>query len=283
MKSISGNARLAGVMGWPVGHSLSPRLHGFWLETLGIDGAYVPLPVAPENVAVAVKTLPMLGYRGINVTVPHKETVMGHVDTLDDLARRIGAVNTIVYDDEGRSHGTNTDGFGFIENIRQRAPKVDFSDGQAVVLGAGGAARAVAVALMDAGVSEIIVLNRTQERADVLAQQIGIDGNVKVEPWSRREEVLVGASILVNTTTLGMTGQAVLDIDLKHLPEGACVTDIVYAPLETPLLAAARSRGNVVVDGIGMLLHQARPGFKAWFGEGPEVSDALRAHVLEGM
>ncbi len=281
MKAISGKARLAGVMGWPVNHSLSPRLHGYWLETLDIDGAYVPLAVAPDNAADAIAILPKLGFRGLNVTVPYKETAMGCVDSLDDLARRIGAVNTIIYDEDGYSHGTNTDGFGFIENIRQHAPDYDFSSGPVIVLGAGGAARAVIVALMDAGAPEVRVTNRTLERAEVLAAHTGNGGDIKVLPWEQRNDALVDAALLVNTTTLGMTGQRALDIELQQLPTGACVTDIVYAPLETPLLADARERGNIVVDGIGMLLHQARPGFKAWFGEDPDVSEALRAHVLE--
>jgi shikimate dehydrogenase len=283
MKAISGNARLAGVMGWPVGHSLSPRLHGYWLETLQIDGAYVPLVVAPNNAVDAIAAMSKLGFRGFNVTVPHKEAAMGCVDAVDDLARRIGAVNTIVYDDEGRSHGTNTDGFGFIENIRQQASGYDFSKGPAVVLGAGGAARAVIVALMDAGASEIRVINRTRARAEALAAQVGHDGNVGVVSWEQREGALADVALLVNTTTLGMIGQAALDMNLNRLPESACVTDIVYAPLETPLLAEARKRGNSVVDGIGMLLHQARPGFKAWFGTDPKVSEALRTHMLAGL
>lgn len=280
MTAISGNARLAGVMGWPVGHSLSPRLHGFWLETLGIDGAYVPLAVAPENAAESIAGLAKLGFKGLNVTVPHKETAMAAVDEVDDLAQRIGAVNTIVFDENGKSHGTNTDGFGFLENIRQRAPAHDVTIGSAVVLGAGGAARAVIVALLDAGVPEIILTNRTAERASDLAA--AVDGNVTTTPWEQREDALAEASLLVNTTTLGMTGQAPLEISLDKLPGSACVNDIVYAPLETPLLADARARGNTVVDGIGMLLHQARPGFRSWFGEDPEVTDALRDHVLAG-
>lgn len=286
MKAISGKARLAGVMGWPVSHSLSPRLHGYWLETLGIDGAYVPLAVAPENVADAIATLPKIGFKGLNVTVPHKETAMASVDTVDDLARRIGAVNTIVFGNDGRSYGTNTDGYGFIENIRQQASgpdfTIDFSKGPAVVLGAGGAARAVVVALLDAGAPEIRLANRTRERAEALAVQIGGD-SARVVPWEQRTDALADAALLVNTTTLGMTGQAALDLDLQRLPESACVTDIVYAPLETPLLLQAKARGNRAVDGIGMLLHQARPGFKAWFGEDPQVSEALREYVLSGM
>lgn len=280
MKAISGKARLAGVMGWPVSHSLSPRLHGYWLEMLDIDGAYVPLAVEPDNAADAIAGLAKLGFRGLNVTVPHKETAMAAVDDVDDLARRIGAVNTIVFSEDGKSQGTNTDGFGFLENIRQQAPAHDVAGGPAVVLGAGGASRAVIVALLDAGVPEIRLTNRTAERATALAQ--AVDGNVTTVPWEQREDALAEASLLVNTTTLGMTGQATLDLDLARLPESACVNDIVYAPLETPLLADARARGNVIVDGIGMLLHQARPGFRAWFGADPEVTEALRDHVLAG-
>ena len=280
MKAISGNARLAGVMGWPIGHSLSPRLHGFWLETLNIDGAYVPLAVAPENAVTAISSLPKLGFKGINITVPHKETAMAAVDTLDDLARRIGAVNTIVFDEDGKSHGTNTDGYGFLENIRQQVPDLDFTNGPAMVLGAGGAARAVIVALLDAGVSEVRLTNRTQERAASLANDVG--DKIKTIPWEQRADSLADVSLLVNTTTLGMTGQPALELCLDRLPSSACVNDIVYAPLETTLLSMARERGNAVADGIGMLLHQARPGFKAWFGQDPKVTDALRNHVLEG-
>lgn len=282
MKALSGKARLAGVMGWPVGHSLSPRLHGFWLDALGIDGAYVPLAVTPENAPDAIGALAKLGFRGLNVTVPHKITALNCVDTVDDLARRIGAVNTIVYDDKGHSHGTNTDGYGFIENIRQRAPGHDFGSGPAIVLGAGGAARAIVVALMEAGAPEIRVTNRTQDRAEALITEVGADKIASVVPWERREDALIEGALLVNTTTLGMTGQPDLGTSLQKLPESACVTDIVYSPLETRLLADARARRNTVVDGIGMLLHQARPGFRAWFGEDPEVSEALRTHVLEG-
>lgn len=281
MKTISGKARLAGVMGWPVGHSLSPRLHGFWLQTLDIDGAYVPLPVAPENVLNAIATLSKIGFKGANVTVPHKEAALQCVDTVDDHARRVGAVNTIVFNEDGSSHGSNTDGYGFIENLRQHAPDHDLTAGPAVVLGAGGAARAIIVALLDEGVPEICVANRTQERAEGLIEQLGVGTTCRAAPWDQRHDALPNSALLVNTTTLGMAGQPPLDINLQKLPIGACVTDIVYTPLETRLLADARLRGNVVVDGLGMLLHQARPGFKAWFGKDPEVNEALRSHVLE--
>ncbi len=282
MKTISGKARLAGVMGWPVGHSLSPRLHGYWLQTLGIDGAYVPLAVAPENVPDAIATLSRIGFRGFNVTVPHKEMALQCVDEVDGLATRIGAVNTVIFNEDGKSLGTNTDGYGFIENLHQHAPGHDLSGGPAVVLGSGGAARAIIVALMDAGVREIRVTNRTQERAETLIEELKASDVCSVAPWEQRHAILGGAALLVNTTTLGMSGQSPLEIDLQALPVDACVTDIVYAPLETRLLSEARSRGNMVVDGLGMLLHQARPGFKAWFGKDPEVNEALRTHVLEG-
>ncbi len=279
--SISAKARLAGVMGWPVGHSLSPRLHGFWLDQNGIDGAYVPLAVRPEDAAQAIAMLPRMGFRGLNVTVPHKETALNAVDSVDDLARRVGAVNTITFDENGKSRGTNTDGFGFIENIRQTLPDIDFTTGPATVLGAGGAARAIAVALCDAGVPEVRIINRTTERAQALVNDIG--GALCAVAWDERENALGDSVLVANTTTLGMVGQPPLEISLENLPVGACVTDIVYAPLMTPLLQAAEQRGNPIVDGIGMLLHQARPGFEAWFDCAPSVSGELRAHVLGGM
>lgn len=277
---ITGNARLAGVMAWPVGHSLSPRLHNHWLSTMEIDGAYVPLPVRPDDVAKVISTAGRMGFRGLNVTVPHKEMALKAVDSVDDLATRIGAVNTIIYDEDGKSLGTNTDGFGFIENIRQKYAGWSFEEGPAVVLGAGGAARAIVVALMDAGAPEILICNRTHERAQELANDL--NGPVTVVPWDTRNDALSGAALLVNTTTLGMTGKDQLEINLEALPEYACVNDIVYAPLETRLLRAAYHRGNPTVDGIGMLLHQARPGFEAWFGQAPEVNNVLRLHVLAG-
>jgi shikimate dehydrogenase len=276
--TLSGRAKLAGVMGWPVAHSLSPRLHGYWLERYGVDGAYVPLNVRPEDLADAVRALPKLGFAGVNVTVPHKEAVVALVDELDSAARRIGAVNTIVVGAGGKLEGRNTDAFGFIENLRHGAPGWNAKSGPAVVLGSGGAARAVCAALVDAGVPELRLVNRTRERAERLAQAIG--GPVKVTPWPDRARALDGAGLLVNTTTLGMEGAGALEIDLARLPPAAVVTDIVYVPLETPLLKAAAARGHMVVDGLGMLLHQARPGFAEWFGPMPEVTAELRAFVL---
>ncbi len=274
--NLSGSAKLAGVMGWPIGHSRSPRLHGHWLDRHGIDGAYVPLAVAPENLNTALRALPALGFRGTNLTLPHKEAAVGICDSVTDQARRIGAVNTIVVGDDGALQGSNTDAYGFIENLRHGSGWQP-ADGPAVLLGAGGAARGLAIALADAGVTELRILNRTQARAESLAAEIE---PAAAAPWGDRTEALAGAALLVNSTTLGMTGQPALDLDLSRLPAGAVVNDIVYAPLETPLLADARARGNPVVDGLGMLLYQAQPGFEAWFGTRPEVDADLRDFVL---
>lgn len=281
MWSLSGNAKIAGVIGWPVAHSLSPRLHGYWLQTLGIDGAYVPLPVAPENISDALRALLKLGFAGANVTVPHKEAALAAVDEVSEIANRIGAVNTLICKSDGTLYGDNTDAFGFIENLRAGAPSWRPDSGRALVLGAGGAARAVITSLIDAGVTEISLSNRTLARADDVAQYIG--GNVAVVPWEARDTAAEGVTLLVNTTTLGMTGKAPLEMDIRALADDAVVTDIVYAPLQTPLLASAHARGLTTVDGLGMLLHQARPGFEAWFGVRPEVTADLRRHVLESL
>ncbi|MEK9672096.1 MAG: shikimate dehydrogenase [Rhodospirillaceae bacterium] len=270
--------RRAGVMGWPVRHSLSPALHGYWLKQYGIDGTYEHIEVLPDDFAARIRRLADDGYAGANVTVPHKEAALQAADTVDDVARRIGAVNTIVVAAGGRLAGSNTDAFGFIENLRAGAPGWDASAGPAVVLGAGGAARAVVAALADAGTPEIRLLNRTRDRAEVLVRDLC--GPVAVMDWDRRADAVAEASLLVNTTTLGMTGKDPLDMNLTRLPVSALVNDIVYAPVETPLLAAARARGNPLVDGLGMLLHQARPGFAAWFGQEPEVTQGLRDHLL---
>ena len=274
---ISGKAKLAGVMGWPVAHSRSPRLHGFWLDRYGIDGAYVPLGVRPEKLRDALRALPALGFRGTNLTLPHKEAALGVLDEVDEQARRIGAVNTIAVGEEGRLRGWNTDAFGFLEHLKAAAPSWQ-SGGPAVVLGAGGSARAVCAALIDSGVPTIRLVNRTMARAETVAEAIG--GAIEPVAWERRSEALAGASLLVNTTVLGMSGQEALAIDLAPLPQAAVVYDIVYVPLETPLLRDAAARGNPTVDGLGMLLHQARPGFAAWFGVEPAVDADLRGFML---
>jgi shikimate dehydrogenase len=278
MRALSGKARLAGVIGWPVAHSRSPRLHGFWLQRYGIDGAYLPFAVRPENLPAALAALPALGLRGVNVTLPHKEAALGLCHRVSEGARRIGAVNTIVVAEDGALEGSNTDAFGFLAHLRASQPSFRPESGPAMLLGTGGAARAIAVALLEAGVPELRLANRTAARAAALASELG--PRVKRVDWADREAALAGADLLVNSTTLGMTGQASLDLDLAALPRQATVYDIVYVPLETPLLAAARGRGNATVDGLGMLLHQARPGFAAWFGQEPEVDAALRSFVL---
>jgi shikimate dehydrogenase len=274
---IDGETRLAGLLGWPVAHSRSPRLHNYWLELYGINGAYLPLPVRPEHFAEAVKGLVRLGFAGANVTVPHKEAAFALCDRADASAKKAGAANTLVFSADGKISGSNTDSFGFIEALRAGAPRFDAKDGPAVVLGAGGSARAVVLALIEAKSPEIRLVNRTAERADRLAAELG--GSIKRFGWTEGPRALDGAALLVNTTMLGMKGQAPLELDLKRLPAVAVVNDIVYTPLETALLRAARERGNTAVDGLGMLLHQARAGFKAWFGRDPEVTEALRRHV----
>jgi shikimate dehydrogenase len=279
--AISGKAKLAGVIGWPVGHSLSPRLHGYWLERYGIDGAYVPLAVKPGDVESALRALPRLGFKGVNVTLPHKEAAANAADRMDQVAKRIGAVNTIVVDASGRLSGSNTDGFGFLENLKSAAPNWKPGRAPTVLLGAGGAARAIAAALLDAGVKELRLIGRTRARAEALIRDI--DGAISMVPWKDRARALAGGGLLVNATALGMQGNAPLDIDLDALPKSALVYDIVYTPLNTPLLKAARRRGNKTVDGIGMLLHQARPGFRLWFGVDPKVTPALRRFVLAGL
>jgi len=276
--TLSGRARLAGVMGWPVAHSLSPRLHGYWLQHYGIDGAYVPLPVRPERLGSALRALPDLGFAGCNLTVPHKEAALGALDEVAEDARRIGAVNTILVRADGSLYGWNTDIEGFAQSLIAALPEWSIAGKHAVVLGAGGAARAVVAAVQNLGAEEVVILNRTRERAEALATDLG--EAIRPLSWERRSEALSQAALLINTTTLGMLGKPPLSIDLAPLPTDAVVADIVYAPLETPLLAEARLRGHRIVDGLGMLLYQAVPGFEAWFGRRPEVTPALRDFVL---
>ncbi len=272
----------AGVLGWPVSHSLSPRLHNFWLKKYNINGEYKAYPVEPENLEDFIsKMRDDRNFRGVNLTIPHKEKVMGLLDEVDDIAKNIGAVNTII-NENGKLRGTNTDAYGFAENIK---PFIEDKK-KAVVLGAGGAAKAVCFALNELGFEEIIITNRTSARADHLSS--AIRHPLSVADWKKRSDILQDAYLLVNTTSLGMTGKEKLEIDLSLLPKTALVTDIVYSPLVTPLLAQAQARGNKTVDGLGMLLHQAVPAFEAWFakelnGRRPEVTEALRNHVLSGM
>lgn len=284
---MSDLTRLAGVIGWPIGHSKSPRLHGHWLARYGIEGAYLPLAVAPDRLPAALAGLPALGFKGCNVTVPHKETALPFLDSMTETVKRLGAVNTIVVTPDGGLHGDNTDGHGFMASLRATVP--DWSpeatgDRPAVILGAGGAARAIAVALADAGVTRIAIVNRTREKAEAVAALVA-DGSAPsvhgFESVSGPDGLLSRAAIVINTTVLGMDGQPPLQLPLDHLAADAVVADIVYAPLMTDLLSQAAGRGNPVVTGIGMLLHQAVPGFQAWFGVTPVVDDALEAAVLD--
>ncbi|HEY0419950.1 MAG TPA: shikimate dehydrogenase [Acetobacteraceae bacterium] len=267
--------RLAGVIGWPIGQSRSPLIHGHWMAEHGIAGAYLPMAVRPEALETALRGLAALGFAGCNVTVPHKEAAARIVDRIDDVARRIGAVNTVMVEADGSLSGTNTDGVGFTESLRQGAPGWRGDEGLAVVLGAGGGARSVVASLLDLGVPEVRIANRTRARADQLRTEFG--PRVTVVDWEKRAGALDGAALLVNTTKLGMTGEAPLHLPLDALPRAAVVTDIVFNPLHPPLLRDAAARGHRVVDGLGMLLHQARPAFRAWFGVDPRVTAELRA------
>ncbi|MES1150442.1 MAG: shikimate dehydrogenase [Dongia sp.] len=287
LQTLTGRSKIAGVFGHPVDHSRSPRLHGFWLAQYRIDGAYVPFSTHPRDLPRAIRALPSLGFRGGNVTLPHKEPALGLVDEVSRTAQRIGAVNTLVVREDGSIFGDNTDGFGFLAHLQASQAHWQPAAGPVVLLGAGGAARAIIVALLECGVPSVILANRTQRRAEELAEALGAalgdgaKGRLQVVTWHHREQTLDGAGLLVNSTQLGMKGQPSLELDLARLPKTAVVYDIVYVPLETPLLAAARSRGNPTVDGLGMLLHQARPGFAAWFGVEPAVTPELRDFVLK--
>lgn len=268
-----------GVIGWPISHSLSPRLHGYWLRKYAIEGEYQAYAVKPQDLQGFIKSLPEKNITGFNLTVPHKETILPYLDGVDEVARKIGAVNMITIR-QGQLYGTNTDGYGFLTNLKENAPKWSAKNGPAVIIGAGGAARAAIVSLLDDGICEIRLINRTRARAESLVE-IYNDPRIIVSDWQDRSQILSGAALLVNVTTLGMTGQPPLDIDLTCLSSSAVVYDIVYNPLETDLLKQAKSRGNICVDGLGMLLHQAVPAFQQWFGQKPEVTASLRQYMLE--
>jgi shikimate dehydrogenase len=268
---------LAGVMGDPVMHSRSPKLHNYWLAKYGLTGAYVPLAIAREHLRAALRALPALGFSGCNLTIPHKEAALKIVNTVDPLARRIGAVNCVVVAADGSLEGQNHDAFGYIESVREAQPSWRADAGPIVVIGAGGGARAVLVGLTDQGAREIRLVNRTLTRAEALAHELG--GAITALSWVERERALDGAAMLVNATNQGMVGAPPLDLALDRLPVSALVSDIVYIPRETALIAAARKRGNPTVNGLGMLLHQARPAFQAWFGIMPEVTPQLRAMI----
>ena len=268
---------LAGVMGWPVAHTRSPAIHNHWIAQYSLKGAYVQLPVQPQNLEAAIRGLPALGFAGCNITVPHKVNAMQLMDTLHPAARRVAAINTVVVQADGSLLGMNNDGYGYIQSLRDAQPDWRGDAGPALVVGAGGAARAIVVALLDEGAPEVRLCNRTQEKAQALRDAFG--DRVTVVPWADRNSAMAGVRLLVNTTTQGMHGQPALDVALDDLPAEALVSDAIYIPLETPLLAAARQRGHQTVNGLGMLLNQARPAFQAWFGVLPEITPALRAAV----
>lgn len=269
---------LAGVIGHPIAHSRSPALHGHWLRRYGIRGHYVPMDVAPADLKETLNLLPRIGFVGLNVTIPHKEAVLQLADVVSDRAALIGAANTLIFRKDGRIHADNTDGAGFIANLRQNAPDWNPAAGPAAVFGAGGAARAVVAALIEVGVPEIRITNRTRPRAEALRADFG--AKVVVEDWVQAANMLEGAATVVNTTSLGMAGKADFRVPLDGLEPAALVTDLVYNPLQTDFLQAAADRGCRMVDGLGMLLHQAAPGFERWFGQRPEVDEATRLAVL---
>ena len=269
---------LAGVIGAPVAHSKSPRLHGYWLRRYNIAGFYIPMEVAQSDLEQVIRTLPMAGFVGVNITIPHKEAVMAIADQITDRATLIGACNTLIFRKDGKIHADNTDGYGFLENLRTGAPTWDPAAGPALVLGAGGAARAVVAALIDAGVPQILLSNRTRARAERLRDDFG--QRIQVVDWVQAGNAIEQAQLVVNTTSLGIVGKSELRVPLDGLRRGMVVTDLVYTPLKTRLLQEAEAAGCTVVDGLGMLLHQAVPGFERWFGLRPEVDAATREAVL---
>ncbi len=269
---------LAGVIGAPVSHSRSPALHGYWLRKYGIRGYYVPLEVAQDSLEAVLAAMPEMGFRGANVTIPHKEKVLRLAETVSDRAALIGAANTLTFRPDGKIHADNTDGFGFLENLRQGAPGWRADAGPCTVIGAGGAARAVVASLLEAGATEIRLTNRTRTRAEALKAEFGT--KVVVYDWVQAGNAIEEAATVINTTSLGMVGKNEFRVPLDGLSPDAVVTDLVYTPLDTRLLVTAREVGCRTVDGLGMLLHQAAPGFERWFGVRPDVDDALRAAVL---
>ncbi len=269
---------LAGVVGWPIKHSKSPALHGHWLKRYGLPGEYRRIALSPEEFESGLRKLAKKGFKGVNVTIPHKEAVLKLADSITDSAALIGAANTIHFHADGSIGADNTDGYGFIQNLRQSAPQWNPKTKPALVIGAGGAARAVVWALLNEGASTVRLANRTRIRAENLANHFG--AKVEVVEWNDVSEAMDGAATLVNTTSLGMEGQPELRVHFDDAPLDALVTDIVYAPLITPFLAKAQARGLETVDGLGMLLHQAVPGFESWFEKKPEVDEDLRQAVL---
>jgi len=275
------NFVLTGVMGWPVAHSRSPTIHNHWIAQHQLKGTYALLPVQPEHLHDAIKGLVALGFAGCNVTIPHKVNAMKMMDIVHPTAKRSGAINTIVVQKDGALHGFNNDGYGYIQSLKDVNPHWKADAGPILILGAGGASRAIALSLLEQGAKEIRLVNRTKEKAQELAQEFSAFGlgQVNVLDWQDRNDAMQGVSLLINTTNQGMHDQADLDIDIALLSDEAMVSDAIYIPLETPLLKSARLKGHLTVNGLGMLLNQARPAFKAWFGLMPEITPALRQAI----
>ena len=279
--TLSDRFLLAGVMGWPVMHSRSPLLHNFWFKQHGLAGTYVPFAIEPQGLAPALRALHPLGFAGVNLTIPHKQRAMTLVDEVDSVAVRIGAISCVVVRPDGTLLGSNNDCYGFIHNLKQEQPSWRADAGPIVVLGAGGGARAVCYGLLQEGASEIRLVNRTLARARGIAAEFG--DVIEALSWEVRHDALEGAAMVVNATSQGMSGQPALDIRLDKLPKSALAADIIYVPLETPFLAAARMRGNRTVNGLGMLLHQGRPAWKAWFGIDTQVTPELRTLLEQSL
>ena len=268
---------LAGVMGWPVLHSRSPLMHNYWMEQQGLAGTYVFLEIKPGELEPALRALYPLGFSGCNLTIPHKLDAMTIVDEVDDVAKKIGAISCVVVGEDGALFGTNNDWLGFLGNLKQQDPGWRADAGPIAVIGAGGGGRAVCYALLREGAGEIRLVNRTREKADTLAAEFG--GPFNVLPWEERHDALEDVAMVVNVTSQGMVGETALDLRLDRLPAGALAADIIYTPLETPLLAAARARGNRTINGLGMLIHQGPAAWKLWFHVEPTVTAELRERM----
>ena len=269
---------VAAVLGHPINHSKSPKLHNYWLSLFNIDGYYIPLDIDPRNFENSIRALSGLGFVGANVTIPYKEKVLKIADKISDRAAIIGAANTLTFLQDGTIYADNTDGYGFLQNIKCKYNDWSAGEGTSVVFGAGGASRAILGALIEDGANEVILANRTRSRADQLRSDFG--AKIKVVDWMKVQNYLSDASTVINATSLGMDGKAELPIPLQGLKKNTLVTDIVYTPLKTPLLENAAKRGCRTVDGLGMLIHQAIPGFERWFGVKPDVSEKLRELLI---
>jgi shikimate dehydrogenase len=272
---------MAGVMGWPVMHSRSPLMHNFWMEQQGLAGTYVFFEIKPGTLGAALRALHPLGFSGCNLTIPHKLDAMEIVDEVDEVARKIGAISCVVVREDGSLFGTNNDWLGFVGNLKQNQPDWRADAGPVAVIGAGGGGRAVCYALLHLGAKEIRLVNRTRARAEAIAREFG--GPIEVLPWEDRHDALEDVATAVNVTSQGMKGEPALDLRLDKLPAAALAVDIIYTPLETPFLSAARERGNRTLNGLGMLLHQGPPAWKMWFGVEPEVTAALQKRMEQSL